>query len=91
MAKQTNETVKDFIARVGRKDFEKALGHKTQVVTRAIADGVMPAHWFFACRDWCSENGIEVPEYLFRQSHTPKPGRIKQNANPVKGFQGVTS
>lgn len=74
------ETVSDFIESVGRARFESALGHPTQVVSRAIKENVMPAHWYFECRDWCREINVEVPEHLFRRSRRSPGERHQQNA-----------
>jgi hypothetical protein len=65
------DTVSEFLEHVGRSAFEKNLGHKTQVVTRAISKNEFPAHWYFGCRDWCREIGVDVPEHLFRQAKRP--------------------
>lgn len=71
-------TFKEFLEQVGRSRFEKAINAPTQSVSRALGDGLMPAHWFRDVRDWCVANQIDVPEHLFRWD--PKP-RSKQNVN----------
>ncbi|WP_156127901.1 hypothetical protein [Pseudooceanicola atlanticus] len=76
----TRDTVASFLDRVGRSNFERNLGHSTQVVSRALAKNQFPAHWFFSCRDWCAEIGIEVPEHLFRQN-VGAADASKQNAD----------
>ena len=76
------KTVSDFIDRITRARFEGALHHKTQVVTRAISDNRMPAHWFFERSDLCAEVGAAVPERLLRQSHH----RIATTTTPIVEF-----
>lgn len=63
------DTVGQFIQFVGRKRFEAELGVKTQVVTRAIRDDLMPARWFLSVRGLCNELGVMTPEHLFRWQH----------------------
>lgn len=74
-------TVLDFVTFVGRARFERELGHSQQVISRAVSTNRMPAHWYFACRDWCREMGITVPEHLFRQCQRPNRANSKRNAN----------
>lgn len=81
MASKRYKTVHDFIKGVGRDRFEKELGHTTQVVSRAITADVMPAHWYFDCRDWCREIGEEVPEHLFRRTHRPRTSSASQDVS----------
>ena len=73
-----------FLESVGRRRFEEAIGVSTQVVTRAIKENVMPAHWFLDVRDWCVANKFDVPEHLFRWE--PK-SRSKQNVNSHPDIQ----
>lgn len=89
MAKSpTYKTVRDFIEAVGRSNFQDSLGHSTQVITRAIADDTMPAHWYVPVRDWCAEIGIVAPEHLFKWSRKP-PAVPTQFANGESQFQGA--
>lgn len=77
-------TLPDFLAIVGRQRFQDEIGKSTQLMTRAIDDGMMPAHWFRDVRDWCVRNQIDVPEHLFRWEVKP---RGKQNANAQSDIQ----
>lgn len=79
-------TFSEFLNQVGRKRFQDAIDVSTQLVTRALNDELMPAHWFLKVRDWCVSNQIDVPEHLFRWE--PK-SRNKQNANSEACFQGT--
>lgn len=84
MDKTTFETTGQFIRFVGRKRFEAEVGVKTQVVTRAIRDGLMPARWFLSVRRLCNDLGVMTPEHLFRWQH----GRCnKQNVNSGETIQ----
>lgn len=82
-------SVREFIASVGREEFQADLGHTTQVVTRAIADGKMPAHWYVEVRDWAKARGHSAPEYLFKWSRK-SPDPSTQNANSGPRVQGQT-
>lgn len=87
MAKKTPiKSVRDLLKKVGREDFLTALGHSTQVVTRAVAENKMPAHWYVGVRALCEQKGVEVSEDLFRWSR--KPPSPTQNANAQKKVQG---
>jgi hypothetical protein len=67
------ETVATFIETIGRDAFLKATGHSQQVVSRAIAENVMPAGWYLNVRDLCQERQVAVPEHLFRWINKRKP------------------
>ena len=58
-------TVEEFIAHVGRDNFQFMLGYSTQLVTRAIKTNVMPARWFLRVGKLCNVLKIEMPEHLF--------------------------
>ena len=60
------ETVADLFTALGRDRIRNELGHGQQVLSRAVSDNVMPAHWFFGLRDLCDRQGIACPEHLFR-------------------------
>lgn len=81
-------TVRGFFGEINRRAFEDDLGYLTQVVTRAIANGHMPAHWYVPVRDWCAANGHDCPEYLFKWS---RKSPTKQNANEAPEIQGGTA
>lgn len=80
------KTVRSFLNEVGRDKFQLELGHSTQVVTRALADNLMPAHWFVEVRDWAAKRGIDAPEYLFRFNR--KPLDTTQNVHGASDVQG---
>ena len=61
------ETVADLFTALGRDRIRKEAGHGHQVLTRALADNVMPAHWYFDIKRLCDERGLECPEHLFRR------------------------
>ena len=60
------ESVKELIEQIGRDRFTAELGHAPQVVSRAVTEDRMPAHWFVGVRDICKANGITVSEALFK-------------------------
>lgn len=60
------DTIEKFISNVGRSRFERELGLKTQLVTRAISDGLMPSPWARDVRIWCEARGVKFPEHLFK-------------------------
>lgn len=74
-----NKSVRSFLKEVGRDSFQSELGKSPQVVTRAIKDNLMPAHWYIEVRDWAEAKGVSAPEYLFRFDR--KPADSKQNGN----------
>jgi len=85
------ETVREFVEFLDRKRFQDTLGHSAQVVTRAIRDNQMPAHWFIGVRGLCNEIGVMTPEHLFKWTH-PEPSNkhfSKQNANYAGEVQGL--
>lgn len=75
----TFPNVKDFIDFVGRRKFQDSLGHTPQVVSRAIKNSEMPAHWYIGVRRLCNDLGVFTPEHLFKWTH-PEPIN-KQPAN----------
>lgn len=78
--KQMN--MKEFLDAVGRKKFQDETGHSMQVVSRAVKNGLMPAHWFYGVREFCRANDFVAPEHLFQWSHPSPPNKLtKQNAN----------
>lgn len=86
---QAIPTVKALVKTIGRDRFQSALGHKPQVVSRAMAEGVMPAHWYWGVRDLCNAVGVVTPEHLFKGYQdriAPKP--TKQYANLATKSQG---
>lgn len=62
------QTVTELFATLGRDRIRRECGHGHQVLTRAVAENVMPAHWYFDIRHLCAESGIECPEHLFRRN-----------------------
>lgn len=79
----TFTSVRDFIEHVDRDRFQTTLGHTPQVVSRAIARNVMPAHWFLGVRGLCNELGILTPENLFQWSR-PEPANKSDNKQYAK-------
>lgn len=81
------KTVASFLDVVDREKFQNELGYSTQVVTRAKADNIMPAHWFVPVRDWCADRGVDAPEHLFKWSRkSPLPTEKRRNDSaPVQG------
>jgi phenylpyruvate tautomerase PptA (4-oxalocrotonate tautomerase family) len=78
-------SVKELIEHVGRDAFTKDLGHTPQVVSRAIIEDVMPAHWYVGVRDLCAGRGFTVPESLFKWGRkSPLP---TQNAKSETVFE----
>ncbi|WP_083601335.1 hypothetical protein [Wenxinia saemankumensis] len=80
MSADTDITVQSFLQDVGRKEFETELGVTTQVVSRAVKSNIMPAHWFFAVREFCSARSRTVPEHLFRRLDTVQTSQTSQSA-----------
>lgn len=60
-------TVPELFAKLGRDRIRREANHGHQVLTRAVADNLMPAHWYFDIRRMCEEDGIPCPEHLFRR------------------------
>jgi hypothetical protein len=78
------ETVRDFIAHVGRDRFQTATGYSTQLVTRALSTGLMPSGWYLNVRSFCNTLGVMVPEHLFRWDQKQSS---KQYANCLQKTQ----
>ncbi|MDD9726109.1 hypothetical protein PVV74_11640 [Roseovarius sp. SK2] len=76
--KPAPKTIPDLIGLSDRQTFEKEIGVKTQVVTRALADEAMPPRWYIAVRDYCAARGFAAPDHLFKW-HGASGG--KQTAN----------
>lgn len=64
--KPAPQTIKDLIEIADRQTFEKEVAVKTQLVTRALADNIMPTRWYIAVRDYCAARGFDVPDHLFK-------------------------
>lgn len=84
--KPAPKTIEDLIGLDGRQTFEKEIGVKTQLVTRALAEEVMPPRWYLAVRKFCEARGVGVPDHLFKMHGVVHS--VKQNANASEGFQG---
>ncbi|WP_170335018.1 hypothetical protein [Ruegeria arenilitoris] len=63
---QSFTDVDEFLAHVGRKEFQNETGKSTQLVQRAKVDGVFPDSWFWLVKPFCDSRSIGVPEHLFR-------------------------
>ena len=61
------QTVTELFAAIGRERIRKEAGYGQQVLSRAVTDNLMPAHWYFDIRRMCEEDGIPCPEHLFRR------------------------
>ena len=64
--KPAPQTVKELIGIADRQTFEKEIGVKTQLVTRAISEETMPPRWYIAVRDFCAARGYAAPDHLFK-------------------------
>lgn len=60
------QTVTELFAAIGRERIRKEAGYGQQVLSRAVTDNLMPAHWYFDIKRLCDEKGVECPEHLFR-------------------------
>ena len=66
-------TLSDFLSQVDRQRFQAETGFSAQLVSRAKKEGAFPAHWFWAVREFCANNGFRVPEHLFKGHPESKP------------------
>lgn len=68
------QTVDHFINEaIGRPVFAKETGYSPQVISRAIADNLMPAGWYRDVRDLCRRLGKPCPDHLFRWVDKRRP------------------
>jgi hypothetical protein len=73
-----NISIIEFLASIDRVKMQSDLMLITQVVTRAKSEGKFPSGWFIPIRNWCVDNGLDCPEYLFKWHDVKAEG--KQNA-----------
>lgn len=83
--KPAPQTIKDLIEVADRPTFEKEVGVKTQLVTRALSEDVMPPRWYIAVRNYCVSRGFAVPDHLFKWHDAKQPA----DANPTEQDRGA--
>lgn len=79
-------TVAEFInEQVGRERFAAETGYSQQVISRAIAENVMPAGWYRDVRALAAKAGCEAPDHLFRWAERRKRRRFPPAASSGSG------
>ncbi|MGB1214937.1 MAG: hypothetical protein ACPG4X_16335 [Pikeienuella sp.] len=75
------KSLEEFLDLVGRQRLQNGIGRSTQLMTRAVAEGLMPSSWYRDVRDWCVVNQFDVPDHLFKWSDgSGVAAHNKQNA-----------
>lgn len=65
-------SVREFLELVGRDEVISRFGFRAQVVSRAVKEGLFPSGWYPYIRELCEDQGVDVPEHLFRWSNVPR-------------------
>lgn len=73
--------LEQFLELVGRVPFQKGIEMSTQLMTRALNGGGIPARKYKLAQEWCRANNHELPLGIFKWDHaSEKPNSGKQNA-----------